>query len=118
VDGVGSDHIFLNGSLVPDSFINGFADGTLNGGTVETESVSLAPSFFAAIAAGNASLNGTHLSQGDGPSGTTGGGSFQVDFLELDITTGAAGVPEPETIALVATGLSAILLLRRRKPAL
>ena len=107
-----ADHIFLNGSLVPDSFIAGFSDGTLNGG-VETRSVALDPSFFLGLAGGNASLNGTHLAQGDGLDGLGGGGSFQVDYLELDITTGTGAVPEPASFALAAVGLVAVALLRR-----
>jgi hypothetical protein len=51
--------------------------------------------------------------QGDGPTGNEGGGSFQVDFLELDITTSAASVPEPGTIALL--GLAAIALFRGQR---
>lgn len=103
-----TNHIFLNGLMIPDTFLAGFSDSSGNGG-VETRTFDLDSSFFPSLALGNASLNGSYLSQGN----SSEGGSFQVDFLQLDIVTDAA-VPEPATFGLIGAGLGALGLLRRR----
>ena len=39
------------------------------------------------------------------------GGSFQVDYLQLDITTGTSAVPEPASFALIWIGPQLLSLL-------
>jgi hypothetical protein len=102
----GTNVIYLDGTLVPASFINSFSQA--GGSQIETLSISLDPSFFGNLADGLVSLNGTHISENNGS------GSFQVDFMRLDITTsGEAAIPEPGTVTLMAAGLCAVALWRK-----
>lgn len=86
----GLNRILLDGLEVSSSFINGFS--TLNGNQIETQTINLASSFFSRLADGLVSLAGTYISE------ASGSGSFQVDFVRLDITTQAAD-PEPSQTA-------------------
>lgn len=104
----GPNMIYLNGLLVDPSFINGFTANTNFDDFAETRSIALDPSFYAALGTGNVSLAGTRLSEGSGY------GSFQVDFLRLDLTTDAA-VPEPATWAMMLLGFGAIGARMRRR---
>jgi hypothetical protein len=102
----GPNVVYLDGMLVPSSFINGFSQVAVS--QIETLSISLDSSFFSILADGLVSLNGTHISENSGSA------SFQVDFMRLDITTnGAEGVPEPGTVTLAAAGLCALALWRK-----
>jgi hypothetical protein len=106
----GQNIIELDGLTVPSAFINGFS--TLGDDEVETRSYFLDPSFFALLKDGSVSLAGTHISEADGS------GAFAVDFLRLDIITGASGVPEPSTWAMMISGffgLGAALRRSRRR---
>ena len=111
----GPNMIYLNGLLVDPSFINSFTANTGFDDLVETRSIALDSSFFAALSTGNVSLNGTRLSEGSGY------GSFQVDFLRLDVTNGVtAPVPEPSAWALMLIGFGliggAMRARNRRRP--
>jgi hypothetical protein len=94
----GLNRILLDGLEVPSSFINGFS--TVNGNQIETQTINLASSFFSRLADGLVSLAGTYISD------ASGSGSFQVDFVRLDITTQAAD-PEPSPMAAPAPSQSA-----------
>lgn len=99
------NRIFLDGVLVDPTFINGFSSAATD--NVETRSFVLDASFFPLLADGLVSLSGTHLSE------AAGSGSFQVDFMSLDITTDAT-VPEPTSIALLGLGLLGLGFARRK----
>jgi hypothetical protein len=120
----GANTLVLDGLAVPTSFFalftanNGIEPPNGNGDAIETQTLALSPAFFPLMADGLVSLNGTHLSEEDGS------GSFQIDYLRLDIETQASGsvppppsVPEPTTIALLGTGLIAIAGRVHRRPA-
>jgi hypothetical protein len=104
----GANTLMLDGLAVPTSFFSLF---TANNGletpagantAIETQSLVLSSTIFPLLADGLVSLNGTHLSEQDGS------GSFQIDFLRLDIETqGPAPIPEPTSIALLSVGLVA-----------
>ena len=102
----GPNSILLDGLAVPTSFFDLFTNQT---DLIETRSISLDPSFFAALADGSVSLNGTLSSENFGDE------SFQVDFLRLDIET-APAVPEPTSMALFGlTALGFGVGFRRRR---
>jgi len=101
------NRIFLDGLLVEPLFINGFS--TIISDDIETRSIVLDSSFFSLLSDGLVSLAGTHLSE------SRGSGSFQVDFLSLEITTDTASVPEPSSVALIGLGLAGISFARKKK---
>jgi hypothetical protein len=107
----GANQLLLDGMAVPTSFFSLF---TINNGpepagnVIEGRSITLDSAFFALLSDGAVSLNGTRLSE------ELGSGSFQIDFLRLDIET-AAVVPEPTSTVLLGTGLAALAVLRYRR---
>jgi hypothetical protein len=111
VDGVGTNQIFLDGLLVSSAFINSFSQ--VDSQLIETRTFNLDSSFFSLLADGTVSLNGTHLSE------DSGSGSFQVDFLKLEVTTTApaiTAVPEPSTYGLLgAAALIGLVATRRNR---
>ncbi len=102
----GPNILLLDGLAVSPSFLISFTGGTSD--LIDTQSFTLAPSFYAALLDGSVSLNGTHISEGSGS------GSFQIDFLRLEITGTLAAVPEPSTWAMLLTGFVGIGLASRR----
>jgi hypothetical protein len=80
--------------------------GTLGAGLVEEFSIALSPTVLAALGDGSVSLLGTHISE------DAGSGSFQIDFLRIDIETVAA--PEPSILVVGAVGLGLLALRGRR----
>ena len=107
VDGGGTNVIRLDGVAVPAAFLAQYQ--TANTEAIETFSISLPASFYASLADGSVSLSGSNLSADNGS------GSFQIDFLRLDITTRAVSVPEPFTLGLVGAALLGMTGLRRRR---
>ena len=101
------NRIYLDGTLVDPAFINSFSSYDTN--NVETKSWTLSPIFYSLLADGIVSLAGTNLAE------ASGSGSFQVDFMRLDIVTEAAPVPEPSTFLLFGAGLAGVGLMRRKK---
>lgn len=104
----GANTIVLDGQAIPASFFDQFTandacspqeDPAVN--QVETKSIELDPSFYPLVADGQVSLDGTHISAGDGC------GSFQIDFLQLEVDP--PGVPATDWRGLIALWL--ILLL-------
>ncbi|MEO6811679.1 MAG: PEP-CTERM sorting domain-containing protein [Isosphaeraceae bacterium] len=105
----GPNCLMLNGKLVPAQFLGQFNANTtteLTGGNqIETHSIMLDPSFFPVLASGVVSLAGTQISE------DVGAGSFQVDFLRLDIQA----VPEPTSLVLLALGGLTFVAVRTRR---
>jgi PEP-CTERM motif len=106
----GPNVLLLDGLAVNPAFLNSFTGGATD--LIDTRSFALAPSFYAALLDGAVSLNGTQISEGSGF------GSFQIDFLSLEITgTLASAVPEPSTWAMLLTGFAGIGMAARRRSA-
>jgi hypothetical protein len=101
------NRIYLDGMLVDSSFIDGYS--TANSQVIETMSITLDSSFFSLFTDGVVSLAGTHISE------ASGSGSFQIDFLRLDIITDTASVPEPASIALLGLGLAGLSFSRKKQ---
>ncbi len=109
VDGL--NRFFLDGQDLSAGFLGLFTNQPTGfPETVETRSLSLSSSIFALLADGEASLAGTHLSENGG------NGSFQIDFVSLEIQTRV--VPEPAAFTLMAVGgicAAAGMWVRRRR---
>jgi hypothetical protein len=103
----GANVLLLDGLAVNPLFLNSFTGGAND--LIDTQSFALAPSFYAALLDGSVSLNGTHISEGSGF------GSFQIDFLRLEITGTLAAVPEPSTWAMLLTGFAGVGMVTRRR---
>jgi hypothetical protein len=73
----GPNRIVLDGIELPSPFVTGFSQSP--GNLIETRSTPLGPAVVLALEDGEASLAGTRLSEDNGA------GSFQVDFLRLDV---------------------------------
>ena len=110
VDGVGTNRIVLDGLALSPDFLDDFSSME-DFPDVEQHSIALSPAFFAALADGQVSLGGTRLSE------DFGSGSFQVDFLRLDIQTAPfpADAPEPGSVLLFGAGLLGWAALRKRR---
>ncbi|MFO1200600.1 MAG: hypothetical protein U1E86_26905 [Burkholderiaceae bacterium] len=107
----GPNVLMLDGLAVPTSFFALFNENTTAGGIlIATHSIVLPSSFFPLLADGNVSLAGTLLSE------VPDLGSFQIDYLQLDIDTRTNEVPGPGVLALLCLGF-AVLGLSRRKQA-
>ena len=91
--------LVLDGIPLDPAFLEGF---TQTGNEIEEHSVGLPGPILGALQDGAASLAGTHLSENGGS------GSFQVDFLRLDVVS----VPEPPTPAAPALAALSLLALR------
>lgn len=105
----GPNQLFLDGLEVSPAFLSGF--NSANTDLVETQSFALDSSFFSLLSDGAVSLAGTTISE------DSGSGSFQIDFLSLEITTDMGAVPEPATWAFMIIGFGAIggAMRRQRK---
>jgi hypothetical protein len=101
----GPNQLLLDGMAVPTSFFDSF---TNTGDEVETRSIALGSAFFPLLADGLVSLNGTLLSE------NFGSGSFQIDFLRLDVVTEANATPEPATLGVFGVLAAGAFGLRRR----
>jgi hypothetical protein len=88
----GPNQLFLDGMLVPAPFLQLF---TNTADEIETRTAALDASFFPLLADGNVALAGTIVSE------ESGAGSFQIDFLRLDIST----IPEPAGLVLLLIGV-------------
>lgn len=91
------------------ALLSAFTANLGGGDAIETRTLALPSSFFPNLADGAVSLTGTRISEG------VGFGLFAVDFLRLDITTVAATVPEPATLALLGTGVLVLGMVRRKR---
>lgn len=87
------------------SFIASFTANVPSGDRVQTLTLSLPQSFYASLLDGTVSLAGSRLSEGRGR------GSFQVDYLRLDVVT----VSEPSALAMLGAGLLGLGLVARRQ---
>lgn len=111
----GPNVLKLDGLAVPTSFFTLFNENTTNetngaaGQQIATHSIVLSSTFFPLLADGNVSLAGTLLSE------VANFGSFQIDYLQLDITTRTTAVPEPVVLALWGLGLAGIGFGRRKQ---
>ncbi len=105
----GPNVIMLDGVAIPSTFFDLFTANTSSvDNFIEERSIALNVLVFGSLVAdGVVNLTGTNISEGSGA------GSFQVDFLRLDIE--AEAVPEPSTLLLTGLGLAAAALLRRRQ---
>ena len=110
VDGPGSNLIKLDGQDVDAAFLASFTANLGGGDDIEERTINLTPDFFADMADGSVSLAGSNLSEAGGF------GSFQVDFLRLDITTReTSDVPAPAPLGLLALGLGVLGVAKRRR---
>lgn len=111
VDGPGSNLIKLDGQDVDAAFLASFtANQSFDVDNIEERTIILTPDFFADMADGSVSLLGSNLSEAGGF------GSFQVDFLRLDITTReTSDVPAPAPLGLLALGLGVLGVAKRRR---
>ncbi len=92
------------------SFITGFTANATGGFLVEMRSLTLPDTFYANLLDGIVSLAGTRLAERNNR------GSFQVDFLRLDIVTAdQVVVSEPPALALLGAGLLGLGLVARRR---
>ncbi|MCC6537680.1 MAG: PEP-CTERM sorting domain-containing protein [Bryobacterales bacterium] len=107
---VAPNALVVNGVALPTGLLDLFSPRPdTTGPNVETQSIALAPNFFALFAGGSIDLTGTSINEASGAS------SFQVDFLRFEIEGNQ--VPEPSSIGMMLAAGAAVAWRMRRRAA-